>query len=184
MTEVVMKKLIFAAVAAALAPACAHTPKTPQEEATLESKTSSTLSEMRQKDPSIDQALRSAYAYAIFPEVGKAGFIAGGASGAGILYEQGRPTGNVRISQASFGAQAGAETFAELVLLHNQDEVNKLKNGSFDLGANASAVVLKAGGAAASATARGTSVFVMPKGGAMVDISVAGQKIKFEPFAG
>ena len=179
-----MKKLIFAAIVAALAPACAHTPKTAQEQATMESKASSTLAEMRQKDPTIDQALSNAYAYAIFPEVGKAGFIAGGASGAGILYEQGRPTGNVTISAASFGAQAGAQTFGELIVLHNQNDVNKLKNGSFDLGANASAVVLKAGAGAASGTARGTTVFVMPKGGAMVDISVAGQQVKFEPFAG
>ena len=179
-----MKKLILAAIVAAFAPSCAHTPKTAGEQATMESKASNTLVEMRRQDPSIDQVLGSAYAYAVFPDVGKAGFIAGGASGAGILYEHGRPTGNVKISQASFGAQAGAQTFAELVLLHNQDEVNKLKNGSFDLGANASAVVLKAGGAAASGTARGQSVFVMVKGGAMVDISVAGQQIKFEPFAG
>lgn len=179
-----MKKLIFAAMVAALAPACAHTPKTPQETATMESKASSTLAEMRQKDPTIDQVLGNAYAYAVFPEVGKAGFIAGGASGAGILYEHGRPTGNVKLTQGSFGAQAGAQTFAELVILHNQDEINKLKAGSLDLGANATAVVLKAGGGAATALARGAGVFVMPRGGAMVDISVAGQQIKFEPFAG
>ena len=179
-----MKKLIFAGVVAALAPACASTPKNPQEVSTLESKTSSTLAEMRQKDPSIDQALQNAYAYAIFPEVGKAGFIVGGASGAGILYEQGRPTGSVKISKASVGAQAGAETFAELVLLNNQDQINNLKSGSLDLGADATAVVLKAGAGAASGTTGGTTVFVMPKGGAMVDVSVAGQQIKFEPFAG
>ena len=179
-----MKKLMFAAVMAALVPACASTPKTPQEVHTMENKASSTLAEMRQKDSSIDPLLSNAYAYAVFPEVGKAGFIAGGASGSGILYEHGRPTGNVKISAASFGAQAGAQSFAELVLLHNQDEVNKLKNGSFDLGTNVNAVVLKQGAAATSGTARGTMVFVMPRGGAMVDISVAGQQIKFEPFAG
>jgi len=179
-----MKKLIFAAAIAALAPACAHTPNTPQQQYTMQSKASSTLAEMRQQDPSIDQVLGNAYAYAVFPEVGKAGFIAGGASGSGILYEHGRPTGNVKITQASVGAQAGAQTFAELVILHNQDEVNKLKSGSFDLGGNASAVVLKQGAAAATGTARGQSVFVMPRGGAMVDVSVAGQQIKFEPFAG
>jgi lipid-binding SYLF domain-containing protein len=179
-----MKKLMFAAVIAALAPACASTPKTPQEVHTAQNKASSTLAEMRQKDPSIAPVLNSAYAYAVFPEIGKAGFIAGGSSGSGILYEHGSPTGNVKLTQASLGAQAGAQTFAELVILHNQDEVNKLKNGSFDLGANVNAVVLKQGAAATTPTTRGTTVFVMPRGGAMVDISVAGQQIKFEPFAG
>jgi lipid-binding SYLF domain-containing protein len=179
-----MKKLIFAAVMAALVPACASTPKTPQEVSTMHNKANNTLAEMKSKDSSIEPVLNNAYAYAVFPEVSKAGFIAGGASGAGLLYERGQPTGTVKISKASFGAQAGAETFAELVVLHNQDDVNKLKNGSFDLGANVTAVVLKQGAAADTATARGTSVFIMPKGGAMVDISVAGQQIKFEPFAG
>jgi len=179
-----MKKLMFAAVLAALVPACASTPKTPQEVHTAQNKASSTLAEMRQRDSSIDPILSNAYAYAVFPEVGKAGFIAGGASGSGILYEHGQPTGNVKLTQGSVGAQAGAQTFAELVILHNQDEVNKLKSGSFDLGGNVSAVVLKQGAAAQSGTARGTIVFVMPRGGAMVDISVSGQQIKFEPFAG
>jgi len=179
-----MKKLIFAAVAAVLVPACASTPKTPQEVATMQSRAGTTVAEMRQRDPSITPVLDNAYAYAVFPEVGKAGFIAGGASGSGILYERGRPSGNVKLTQASLGAQAGAQTYAELVILNNQDQVNKLKNGSFDLGANVNAVVLKQGAAATTGTARGTTVFVMPKGGAMVDISVAGQQLKFEPFAG
>ena len=179
-----MKKLILAAIVAAFASSCAHTPKTAGEQATMESRASNALVEMRRADPSIDQVLGSAYAYAVFPEVGKAGFIAGGASGAGILYEQGRPIGNVTLTQGSFGAQAGAQTFAELVILHNEMEVAKLKAGSFDLGGNASAVVLKSGAGASTALARGAAVFVMPRGGAMVDISVAGQQIKFEPFAG
>ena len=179
-----MKKLMFAALIAALAPACASTPKTPQEVQTVETKADTALAEMRQRDPSIDQVLGNAYAYAVFPDVGKAGFIAGGTSGTGILYEHGRPTGNVKLTAASVGAQAGAESYSELVILHNQDEVNRLKSGGFDLGANATAVVLKAGGGAATNTTGGQAVYVLPKSGAMVDVSVAGQKMKFEPFAG
>jgi lipid-binding SYLF domain-containing protein len=179
-----MKKLIFAAVAAALVPACASTPKTPQEVSRMESRSSNTLAEMRERDASIAPLLDNAYAFAVFPEVGKAGFIAGGASGAGILYEHGRPSGNVKLTQASLGAQAGAQSYAELVILDNQDQVNKLKNGSFDLGGNVNAVILKQGAAAQMGTTRGLTVFVMPRGGAMVDVSVAGQQIKFEPFAG
>jgi lipid-binding SYLF domain-containing protein len=94
------------------------------------------------------------------------------------------PSGNVKISQASFGASVGAESMAELVILSSQDEVNKLKSGSFDLGANANVVVLSAGGGAPTGTVRGTMVYVMPRGGAMVDVSVAGQRITFEPLAG
>jgi lipid-binding SYLF domain-containing protein len=178
-----MKKLILTAMIAALAPACAHEQKTANQAATLESKAATTLTEMRQRDPTVDAVLQNAYAYAVLPDVGKAGFIAGGASGEGILYEQGRPTGTVKLTQASVGAQAGAQTFAQLVILHNADEVTKLKAGSLDLGATMSAVVLKAGGGAASDMARGASVFIMPRGGAMVEASIAGQQLSYQPFA-
>jgi hypothetical protein len=73
---------------------------------------------------------------------------------------------------------------AELVILNDQNQVNQLKSGSFDLGANVQAIVLTTGGAAPTGTVRGTQVFIMPRGGAMVDVSVAGQRISFEPLAG
>ena len=179
-----MRTFVFAIAAALAIPACASGPKSTSEQHTLDNQVTTTLDEMRAKDPGINQVLGSAYAYAVFPDVGKGGFIVGAAGGRGMLYEQGRATGNVKIQQGSFGAQAGAQTFAELVVLHDQAEVNKLKSGHFDLGGNASAVVIKTGGGLATETARGQTVFVMPRGGAMVDVSVAGQRIMFEPLAG
>jgi len=56
-----------------------------------------------------------------------------------------------------------------------------LKAGNFEIGANASAVALKAGAAAATQFDNGVAIFVHPKGGLMAEASVSGQKIKFEP---
>lgn len=179
-----MKKLLFAVAAAVAVPSCASTPKTAAEQHTLETQAASTLREMQNQQPGLSNAIQSAYAYAVFPDVGKGAFIVGGAGGRGVLYEHGMPTGNVKITKASFGASIGAESMAELVILSNQDEVNKLKSGSFDLGGNIQAVVIQQGGSVPIGTVRGTMVYVMPRGGAMVDVSVAGQRITFEPLAG
>jgi lipid-binding SYLF domain-containing protein len=179
-----MKKVLLAVAAVLAVPSCASTPKSAGEQHTLENKAVATLNEMQQRSPGLSNALQSAYAYAVFPDVGKGAFIVGGAGGVGVLYEHGMPTGNVKISKASFGASVGAESMAELVILGDQNAVNQLKSGSFDLGANVQAVVLTSGGAAPTGTVRGTRVFIMPRGGAMVDVSVAGQRISFEPLAG
>jgi lipid-binding SYLF domain-containing protein len=179
-----MKKVLLAVAAVLAVPSCASTPKNAGEQHTLESQATASLREMQQKQPGLTNAIQGAYAYAVFPDVGKGAFIVGGAGGAGVLYEHGRPTGNVKITKASFGASVGAASMAELIILNDQDAVNQIKSGSFDLGANVQAVVITSGGAAPTGTVRGTQVFIMPRGGAMVDVSVAGQKVSFEPLAG
>ncbi|HSD90022.1 MAG TPA: lipid-binding SYLF domain-containing protein [Kofleriaceae bacterium] len=179
-----MKRFLLIVVAALAAPACASGPRSASEQVTMMDKAAATLGEMRARDPGIGDVVQNAYAYAVFPDVGKAGLIVGGSSGHGILYEHGVPTGNVHIEQASLGLQAGAQTFAELVVLRNQDEVNRLKAGKFDLGTNVSAVIIQTGAAATTGTARGNTVFVLPKGGAMIDVSVSGQRILFAPLSG
>lgn len=179
-----MKNVLLAVAAALAVPSCASTPKNAQEQHTLQSQAQATLNEMQQRQPGLSNAVQGAYAYAVFPDVGKAAFIVGGAGGAGVLYEHGVPTGNVKISKASFGASVGAQSMGELIILNDQNSVNQIKSGSFDLGANVSAIVLTSGGAAPTGTVRGTQVFLMPRGGAMVDVSVSGQKVSFSPLAG
>lgn len=162
---------------------CASGPKSVPEQQSLEQRASASLNEMMTRDPSLHQVLPTAVAYAVFPSIGKGGFIVGGAAGDGILYEHGKPVGVVKLSQASVGAQLGAQTFAELVVLRDPGEVQKLKAGQWSAGANISAVALSTGAATAS-QAGPVSVFVMAKGGLMVDISVNGQKINFQPLFG
>lgn len=176
-----MKNIGIALVAIA---ACASSPPTRKEEANLAMRAGATLGEMRAKDPGIDDFLDNAYAYAVFPDIGKAGIGVGGAYGKGILYERGRVVGNVTLSQASFGAQLGGQTYGELVVLRTKADADRLKSGRFEFGANASAVAVKAGAAAATDFRNGTAVFVMPRGGLMVEASLSGQRIDYTPPAG
>ncbi|HLU68324.1 MAG TPA: lipid-binding SYLF domain-containing protein, partial [Kofleriaceae bacterium] len=132
-------------------------------------------------DPGLQQILDQAYGYAVFPEIGKGGAIVGGAYGRGIVYEQGRKVGFVELNQGSIGAQLGGQTFSEIIVFSNRAALDRLKAGNFDLGADASAVVLTTGAAAGARFERGVAVFVLPQGGLMVDVSVNGQQLNYQP---
>jgi lipid-binding SYLF domain-containing protein len=175
--------LVSTAAALALV-ACAGSPDTRSEKLQLQREASTTLQMMKNKDPSLRPLLETAAGYAVFPDIGKGGFIAGAAHGQGVLYEGGQPTGYVTLSQGSFGAQIGAQTFAELIVLRSSFDVERLKSGTFSLGANASAVALNAGVAAATAMNSGTPVFVVARGGVMAELSLSGQRIRYSRGGG
>ncbi len=179
-----MSKLIgmVAAAGLALLGACATAPETPAERTQLKSSADSTLQVMKSRDPGLQDVLDQSVGYAVFPEVGKGGAIVGGAYGRGILYEQGQPVGYVELSQASLGAQLGGESFAELIVFGDQGALEDLKMGTYEIGGGASATALKAGAAASTRFTDGAAVFVMPRGGLMVDVSVTGQRLNFTPL--
>ena len=60
------------------------------------------------EDAGSSDMFNSAYAYALFPTIGKAGFIVGGAYGKGRVYQGGKPIGNTSMTQATIGFQLGA----------------------------------------------------------------------------
>lgn len=159
--------------------ACATAPKTTEDRQELSNDAHAALQKMRNKDPSLNGLLASSAGYVVFPEIGKGGFIVGGAYGRGILYERGRPTGYVELNQGSLGAQIGAQTFTELIVFKHRWNVEALKDGEFTLGANMSAVILTSGAGASTDFDGGVAVFIQPRGGAMAEVSISGQQINF-----
>jgi lipid-binding SYLF domain-containing protein len=149
---------------------------------TLQQEATAAMSDLRQTDPSIEDMLNRAHGYAIFPSVGKGGFIVGGAHGKGILYERGRAVGLVELNQASVGFLAGGQTFRELIVFLTPEALEKFRSGQFALGADIGAVALKTGAAASAEAKNGMAVFVKPIGGAMFEASVAGQKFNYKPM--
>src|SRR5690606_26731825 len=109
--------------------ACATAPKTASERASLEQSAMTTLQQLRQADPGLNNLLQTAPGYAVFPEIGKGGLIAGAAYGRGVLFENGQMTGYVEMNQGSLGAQIGAQTFAELIVFRDRAEIERLKRG-------------------------------------------------------
>jgi len=141
-----------------------------------------TLKLFKTTDPGLDRFFKNAVGYAVFPSVGKGGFILGGAYGSGTLYERGAPVGRTSLTQATFGLQVGGQAYAELIFFETKQVLDDFKASNFAFSGQVSGVVL-ASGAAANANYRlGVAVFTAEKGGLMVEASLGGQKFSYTPF--
>ncbi len=162
---------------------CATAPKTSSERANLDQSAQLALNELTTNHPDIDKTLDKAYAYAIFPSVGAGGLVVGGAHGQGEVQRGGQLIGYASISQVSAGAEAGGESYVELIVFQDKAALDKLINNQLSLTGNAGVVVLKPGVAAATQFENGVAVFVKPSGGAMINVSVGGQRFTFQPVS-
>ena len=63
---------------------------------------------------------KEAKGYAVFPNVGKAGFGIGGARGKGEVFEDDKVIGSTTLTQLSFGFQLGGQAFSQIIFF--QDE--------------------------------------------------------------
>lgn len=176
-----MMMLRSAALAACAVVGCASTQPSPTQGNELDTQARATIAQMEARNPGLSSVLQSSYGYVVFPNIGKAAFLGGGAFGRGVLFEQGMKTGYVKVSQASFGLQAGASAYSQVVVLQNKYVADRLKAGTYELGADVAVIVLTAGAQAAPTFRNGVAVYVLPKGGAMAGISVTGQKLDYAP---
>ena len=152
------------------------------------------------EDAGLGDMFSSAYGYALFPTIGKAGFVVGGAYGKGRVYEQGKHIGNTSMTQATVGFQLGGAGFSQVVFFQDKRALDEFTNGNFEFGAEAQATAITAAAGASantsgsSATAsggknnastagagynKGMATFTITKGGLMYEVSVGGQKFSF-----
>jgi len=151
-------------------------------------------------DAGLANMFDSAYGYALFPTIGKAGFLVGGAYGEGRVFEQGKHIGNTKMMQATVGFQLGASGFSQVVFFQDKRALTEFTNGNFEFGAEAQATAITAAASASANTAgssatasggknnaattgggynKGMSTFTITKGGLMYEVSVGGQKFSF-----
>lgn len=140
------------------------------------------------------------YGYAVFPTIGKAGFVVGAAHGKGKVYEQGKYIGDSSMTQGSIGFQIGAQGYSQIIFFQNKAALDAFTSGNFEFSANAEAVAITAGASASATTTgntasisggknnadtasggfrKGMAIFTVAKGGLMYEASVAGQKFTF-----
>ena len=136
----------------------------------------------QEKDNTFNSTLKKAYAYAIFPEVGKGGFIVGASHGAGEVYKKGKLIGRAKMTQTTVGAQVGGQTYAEVILFQNKGALDRFKRGGFEGSAAATAIGGKKGAAAACKYKDGVIIMVLPLKGGMAEAAGGGQKFDFEPI--
>jgi len=142
----------------------------------------------------------NSYGYAVFPTIGKGGFVAGAAYGDGRVYAKGRFAGTTSMTQLSVGWQLGGQAFSQIIFFENRAAFEEFTSGNFEFGANVGAVAITAaasatagtegatagasGGKKDAATAgkyyKGMAVFTIAKGGLMYEATVSGQKFTFK----
>ena len=148
----------------------------------------------------IGEMFKTAHAYALFPTIGKGGFVVGGAYGKGRVFEQGHYIGNTSMAQATIGFQLGGTGFSQVVFFQDKRALSEFIGGNFEFGAEAQATVLTAaagatantGGSSATASGgknnatigssgynKGMATFTITKGGLMYEASIGGQKFSF-----
>jgi lipid-binding SYLF domain-containing protein len=153
--------------------------------------------------PVVTKFFNNSYGYAVFPIIGKAGFVVGGSYGEGQVYRGGSVTGKSTVIEGSIGFQAGGKAFSEIIFFQDKRAYDEFTSGSFEFDATAQAIVITAGaeadagtgGVSAGATAgpktgvqadtdyvNGLASFVHAKGGLMYEFSLGGQKFTFEPL--
>ncbi len=133
-------------------------------------------------DEGLKNFFDNAAGYVIFPNVGKGGFIIGGASGNGVVFENGKKVGMAGLKKLNIGLQAGGQSIIEVIFFETPDDLRDFKKGNFNFGAEASAVAIKSGIAFNAKYKDGVAVFALPKAGLMADASVGGQKFSYSKF--
>jgi lipid-binding SYLF domain-containing protein len=142
----------------------------------------------------------NSYGYALFPTIGKAGFVIGGAYGKGRVYIQGKYYGDTSMTQATIGFQLGGSGFSQIVFFQDKRAFAEFITGNFEFGADVEAVALTAsvgasantGGSSATASGdknnakigkngynKGMATFTITKGGLMYEASIGGQKFSY-----
>ena len=139
------------------------------------------------------------YGYAMFPTIGKGGFVVGGAHGKGRVYAKGEYVGDTAMTQLTVGAQLGGQAYSQIVFFESKSAFDEFTGGNFEFSAQAAAVAITAGASVQagttgpSATASGTrdhakyrgryykgmAVFRVAKGGLMYEAGIAGQKFEY-----
>jgi len=161
---------------------CSTVPKKEADRERLSAGANAAFKGMLADDNTLRGVLDHSAGYAVFPDVGKGGFIAGAAYGHGQVFDaHGKFLGYSDVKQGTVGAQAGAQTFDEMIIFKDRAALDKFMTGQYALSANYSAVVLKAQKADSANFNDGVLVLVRPQGGAMIEASIGGQKFDFVP---
>ena len=143
----------------------------------------------------------SAYGYAVFPTIGKGGFVVGGAYGEGRVYQRGKYVGDTSVVQVTAGWQLGGQAYSQIIFFENKAAFDLFTTGNFEFGAGASAVAITAAASAGAGTTgasagasvgqqdattagnyyKGMAVFTVAKGGLMFEAAIGGQKFTYKP---
>ena len=147
---------------------------------------------------------KTAYGYAVFPTIGKGGFVVGGAYGKGRVFARAKHVGSSTVTQATVGFQLGGQAYSQIIFFENEQAFRDFTSGNFEFSAQATAVAITAGVSAEANTGggmsagasggrndattahagyrKGMAVFTIAKGGLMYEAVLGGQKFSYTPL--
>jgi lipid-binding SYLF domain-containing protein len=177
-----MKKLLFLLIVLSLVSTSTFAQKwEPDTSDKLELSVAQAIIKANEKDPSLGKWFETAYAYAVFPKVGKGGFVVGAAYGKGLVIYKDRTVGRSSLTQGTIGLQIGGQVYAQYIMFKDKTAFDHFTRGNFEMGAQVSAVAVTLGASADAGYDGGVAVFTLADGGLMFEASVGGQKFKYTP---
>jgi len=139
------------------------------------------LAKLYEKVPEARALGAKAKGILIFPSIVKAGFVLGAQYGEGVLRQQGKNAGYYNSVAASYGLQAGVQSFGYVLFFMTDSAVAYLgKSEGFEIGVGPSIVVLDQGKAKTLTTTTGQSdiyAFIFDQKGLMAGLGLQGSKI-------
>lgn len=139
------------------------------------------LQTLYRTNPTAESIAKKSKAVLVFPKIIKAGLVFGGAYGEGVLMKGTQVSDYYNSVSASWGLQAGAESFGYVVFLMNDKAVNYLdKSKGWEIGVGPTVVVVNEGVAKnlSSTTLKDDAyAFIFDQQGLMASLSIEGTKI-------
>lgn len=139
------------------------------------------LQNLYKTNPTAEAIGSKARAVLVFPNIVKAGLVFGGGYGEGVLFKGKKPVDYYNSVTASWGLQAGAQSYGYVVFLMNAKAVNYLaKSKGLEIGVGPTVVVVNEGAAKNLSTSTlkdDAYAFIFDQQGLMAGVSIEGSKI-------
>jgi len=152
----------------------------------IDRKVDGALENLFAHSPAAKELSKTAKGILVFPDVVKAGLLVGGEYGVGALRKGGKTAGYYRVVEASYGLQAGAQSFGYALFFVTEDALEYLdKSEGFELGTGPTLVVADEGFSKSLTTSTlkdDIYAFFFDEKGLMGGLGLKGSKItKFTP---
>jgi len=139
------------------------------------------LDRLYKVNPTAAAISKKARAILVFPDIVKAGLIFGGAYGEGVLLKANAPTDYYNSISASWGLQAGAQSYGYAVFLMNDKALTYLnRSEGWELGVGPTVVIVDEGMAKNLSTTTlkdDAYAFIFSQQGLMAGVSIEGTKV-------
>ena len=139
------------------------------------------LAKLLASSPAAKELSKGAKGILVFPNIVKGGLIIGGQYGKGALRVKGKTVGYYSTSAASYGLQAGVQSFGYAMFFMKESALEYLKKSSgWEIGTGPSFVVVDKGMASSLTTTTAKEdiyVFFFSQKGLMAGLGIQGTKI-------